>query len=77
MLNDKISFSIFELWGLIVFFSDFKVALRMLTNGANLRSLFAHYKMATVSTLPNSFFSLFKYFLHFYIVEKCTVSFFV
>lgn len=62
---------------LIILFSYFEVALRVIANRANFRSFRAYYDMTAISAFPNLDLALFEYLRCFNVVEQCAVSFFV
>ena len=63
---------------LIILFSYFEVALRVIANGADLRRLRAYYDMTAVSAFPDLDLALFKYLRCLQmLLQQCAVSFFV
>ena len=60
---------------LIILSVDFKIALRMRTYRADLRSLGSDNNMAAVPAFPDLDFALLKYFLHLYVLQQSPVTF--
>lgn len=60
---------------LIIFFTNFKIGLRMLTYRADFGSRRTYNDMSAITAFPNRYAGLFKYCFGFNIFKKCTVSF--
>ena len=66
--------AIAHLLRLIIFFSDFKIALRMLAYRAYLRSFCSNYDMSAVAALPHLHAAFLKYLARLNVVKQSAVS---
>ena len=62
---------------LVVFFSQFKIALGILAHRAYLRSFLSNYQMAADTAFPHTLLCLLKYLLHLDIMKQLAVTLFV
>ena len=53
------------------------MGLGMIAGRTNLRSIFAFVHVTTITALPFNYLVLFKYLTLLYVLEKCSITFFV